>query len=384
MHRTTEQAALELLRATQEIHAERHGPQTFTRGTHLPLEEGGTTRRHQSGASALPRRHSGVGVRGRHRVGHERAIRQGKQALCHHPAWPRDAAGIRLGNPARRSALRSLDWSANEVGRPMRCRQFACCRSGKRRSTHVAPVATYPSRGVGLHTRRPREATTSLAIPEVLQQGEGRISQPFRTGHQSRRNSAFKGGVRDSLHRGRPYGPRARKRRPGHLRMPFCPGTYWRRQKLGSYLRKPCLQHPRGRTPLPRPKRWRVPGARASLESLWRPPQAGQDFAPFSGSGNETSHRHNPGRLRQELLFLGNAGLSLNGLLRASAPFTTLVPLTLDLQFLRSVLSCISIIILGKSPQRVGISSFEKRRRRLWKLDYLGHRHFLSLTLFAA
>ena len=30
-----------LLRATQEIHAERHGPQTFTRGTHLPLEEAG-------------------------------------------------------------------------------------------------------------------------------------------------------------------------------------------------------------------------------------------------------------------------------------------------------------------------------------------------------
>ena len=72
------------------------------------------------------------------------------------------------------------------------------------------------------------------------------------------------------------------------------------------------------------------------------------------------------------------------GLLRASAPFTTLVPLTLDLQLLCSVLSCISIIILGKSPQRVGISSFDIRRRRLWKLDYLGHRHFLSLTLFAA
>ena len=170
----------------------------------------------------------------------------------------------------------------------MRCRQFACCRSGKRRSTHVT---TYPSRGVGLHTRRPREATTSLAIPEVLQQGKGRISQPFWTGHQFRRNSAFKrgkGGVRSGLHRVRSYGPCTRKRYPGHLRMPFCPGTYWRRQKLGSYLRKPCLQHPRGRTTLSCPKRWRVPGTRASLEMLWATaPQSGQDLAPFGGSGND-------------------------------------------------------------------------------------------------
>ncbi len=30
-----------LLRAAQEIHAERHGSQTFTPGTHLPLEEAG-------------------------------------------------------------------------------------------------------------------------------------------------------------------------------------------------------------------------------------------------------------------------------------------------------------------------------------------------------
>jgi hypothetical protein len=40
MYRTTEDAGA-LLRAAQEIHAERHGSQTFTPGTHLPLEEAG-------------------------------------------------------------------------------------------------------------------------------------------------------------------------------------------------------------------------------------------------------------------------------------------------------------------------------------------------------
>jgi len=37
MSRTTEDARA-LLRATQEIHAERHGSQTFTVGTHVPLQ----------------------------------------------------------------------------------------------------------------------------------------------------------------------------------------------------------------------------------------------------------------------------------------------------------------------------------------------------------
>jgi hypothetical protein len=37
MYRTTEDART-LLRAAQEIHAERHGLQTFTLGTHLPFE----------------------------------------------------------------------------------------------------------------------------------------------------------------------------------------------------------------------------------------------------------------------------------------------------------------------------------------------------------
>ena len=37
MYRTTEDAQA-LLRTAREIHAERHGPQTFTPGTHLPLD----------------------------------------------------------------------------------------------------------------------------------------------------------------------------------------------------------------------------------------------------------------------------------------------------------------------------------------------------------
>jgi hypothetical protein len=40
MYRMTEDARA-LLRAAQEIHAERHGSQTFTPGTHLPLEVAG-------------------------------------------------------------------------------------------------------------------------------------------------------------------------------------------------------------------------------------------------------------------------------------------------------------------------------------------------------
>jgi hypothetical protein len=40
MYNTTEDGRA-LLRAAQEIHAERHGLQTFTLGTHLPLEAAG-------------------------------------------------------------------------------------------------------------------------------------------------------------------------------------------------------------------------------------------------------------------------------------------------------------------------------------------------------
>ena len=40
MYRTSEDARV-LLGAAREIHSERHGSQTFTLGTHLPLEEAG-------------------------------------------------------------------------------------------------------------------------------------------------------------------------------------------------------------------------------------------------------------------------------------------------------------------------------------------------------
>jgi hypothetical protein len=40
MYRTTEDSR-SLLRAAQEIHTERHGSQTFTLGTHLPLDVAG-------------------------------------------------------------------------------------------------------------------------------------------------------------------------------------------------------------------------------------------------------------------------------------------------------------------------------------------------------
>jgi hypothetical protein len=40
MYRTAEDG-LALLKAAREIHAERHGAQTFTPGTHLPLEADG-------------------------------------------------------------------------------------------------------------------------------------------------------------------------------------------------------------------------------------------------------------------------------------------------------------------------------------------------------
>ncbi len=50
MYRTSEDARA-LLRAAKEIHSERHGGQTFTPGTHLPLEEAG--RRTGFGADSI-------------------------------------------------------------------------------------------------------------------------------------------------------------------------------------------------------------------------------------------------------------------------------------------------------------------------------------------
>src|SRR5215211_916438 len=84
----------------------------------------------------------------------------------------------------------------------------------RERGTHVA---TYPSRGVGLHARRQGECTTTVPIPEHLRAGEGAISQPFRRSDQARRSYAHKGGIRGDPHRGRPYGQRTRKCLPWAL-----------------------------------------------------------------------------------------------------------------------------------------------------------------------
>ena len=126
-------------------------------------------------------------------------------------------------------------------------------------------LAAYPSRGVGLHARRPGESTTQVPVPEHLRAGEGTISQPFWTNHQARRSYAHKGGIRGGSHRGRPYGQRTRKGCPGHLRMQIRGGAH-RREEVGAHLRRPRLQHPRGPKTIPRPKRGRVPRTPASLE----------------------------------------------------------------------------------------------------------------------
>ena len=104
-----------------------------------------------------------------------------------------------------------------------------------------------------------------VPIPEHLRAGEGGISQPFRRSHQARRSYAHKGGIRGGSHRGRPYGQRTRKRCLGYVRVQIRGGAH-RREEMGAHLRRPRLQHPRGPTTLPRPKRGRVPRARASLE----------------------------------------------------------------------------------------------------------------------
>src|SRR5215212_4813107 len=60
------------------------------------LGRGGTPHRPQPEPSTLLRRYQGTGIRGRHRVGRECAIRQRRQALRHHRAGPEDAGGTRL------------------------------------------------------------------------------------------------------------------------------------------------------------------------------------------------------------------------------------------------------------------------------------------------
>jgi hypothetical protein len=141
----------------------------------------------------------------------------------------------------------------------IRCRLLRGCQERGRVCRNL-----FESRG-GLRRQAPGEATPALPIPEHLPASEGGISQPFRRGHQARGGFAPKGGVGGGSHRGRPYGPRARKRHPGHLRLHIRGGAY-RRQEMGPDLRRPSVQHPRGPTTLPRPKRGRVSGSRANVE----------------------------------------------------------------------------------------------------------------------
>ena len=112
-------------------------------------------------------------------------------------------------------------------------------------------------------------ARVSLRLRFRSQSTYARVKAEFHNpsggGHQARGSYAHKGGIRDGSHRGRPYGQRTRKRCPWHLRMQIRRGAH-RREEVGAYLRRPGLQHPRGPKTLPRPKRGRVPRARASLE----------------------------------------------------------------------------------------------------------------------
>ena len=100
-----------LLRAAREIHAEHHGAQTFTQGTHLPLEEAGR----RIGINPARLRYydaiKKLEYEGGHRVGRECAIRHRTEPLRHHRAGHEDAAGTRL--EAR--APRSPDLSPDEV-----------------------------------------------------------------------------------------------------------------------------------------------------------------------------------------------------------------------------------------------------------------------------
>jgi len=64
-----------LLQAARDIHAECQGAQTFTPGTHLPLQAPGH-RTGQPESATLLRRHRGSGVLEAHQVAQECAIRQ--------------------------------------------------------------------------------------------------------------------------------------------------------------------------------------------------------------------------------------------------------------------------------------------------------------------
>ena len=192
----------------------------------------------------------------------------------------------------------SLNWSDDQV-------PPVAGAVGKRRRIHGA---TYSSRGVSLHTGRSGEPTTAVPIPEQIRAGEGGISQPFQPSHQARRSFAYnKGGIGGDSHRGRPYRPCARKGRPGHLRMQICAGAYWR-QELGAIFDRTRLQHPRGRTPLPRAKWGRVSGTLTSVED-GKPKVAGQACCSDKGGQQEYAHPYAQS-LSVVLILVGLVGLA--------------------------------------------------------------------------
>src|SRR5215203_6893678 len=85
MTRTAEDGRA-LLKAAQEIHAERHGAQTFPPGTHLPLEAAGERIGISPSAYATTMPFRTWSTRGPSSETRVRAVRQGGQALRHHPA----------------------------------------------------------------------------------------------------------------------------------------------------------------------------------------------------------------------------------------------------------------------------------------------------------
>ena len=130
-----------LLQAAQQIHAERHGAQTFTPGTHLPLEEAGR----RSGLDPNRQRyHDAI-----EELEYEGAIEWDESARYargdkHFLITERGLKMLRE-NPTRCPPPRALDFPPEEVS-PV------TGAANKRGGTHVA---TYSSRGVGLHARRP-------------------------------------------------------------------------------------------------------------------------------------------------------------------------------------------------------------------------------------
>ena len=95
MYRTSE-VARTLLGAAQEIHAERHGSQTLTLGTHLPLQAAGERIGIRLGRSRYDDAIEELNYEGAIEWDESARYAKGKQALRHHPARLGDAAGNRL------------------------------------------------------------------------------------------------------------------------------------------------------------------------------------------------------------------------------------------------------------------------------------------------